>query len=872
MTRPKVPEEKRQRTAQACDICKRRKQKCNGKRPCASCFKKNLSCEYNANILSSHGMDEATLSPSKRRLLDDALDLSTVRVPGFQPANRPAASRLDSRTLSAPANSPTLGGGAPATNSANRSPLSQRHGSFQATGADFRTRQTPASDADEEAELVGQTRMLQDPKGRLLYVGDSATLAFLQLIRMLVEQKAGSSDFTLDPDRHKIMEESVKLPLIASGPYGMPSKEDAFVLVESYFTNVSSANLLRHLSLANADKTMGILELFGRQAFGRCLDRYYTSQSSMGKPELCLVYLTFAIGLAMATPAPNTPEYFVITRLRSGNVDRAEAFFRAARSLADPVSGFEDADLWSVQALALMSVYTLAVSRRNTAYAYHGMAVRTAMALGLHRIREFSKIFPEEHYNMRINIWRSIFVLDRFVSASLGRPIAISEEDCYEDHLEAPKNELGHHGADSALSAGSLDAVVNTCQTIGQILKQVYSRRKISTRLAQQIAEEYDRKTSDPRPDLDAKRLLEGTPKPPHCIAVLHIHLFRCHSTILLTRPFFLYLFTKEVREKGSVLGNLKRSASKLEKSGEACVAASIYTIRLVQAAHRSSYLPRRNPFVLYFLFAASLIVLSNEFLGLYTNDHYGSLVSQAIKIVEHCAGVDDQAKRLLYILQTFHATVDKAVSQDNGQPRLRMRMSDSSVNDPLSNLLPRHLRHNTGRQECRNRSNPSSICDSPACAATGHYWHINGQTQPVSSNDVNAGSVASNAASRTSSHSVADRLSDRATDGDTKSDVKDGVEHEVDFCFFDGQSGLFHISGKPEGDALQEPRGAAILPRPRIAPIIEGYRQAGVPIHGQSAPDSGDGLLLQPLLSIQDFQPLDFPGVTQMFKSKTTQ
>ncbi|CCF46164.1 hypothetical protein CH063_15007 [Colletotrichum higginsianum] len=31
MTRPKVPEDKRQRTAQACDTCKRRKQKLPGK-------------------------------------------------------------------------------------------------------------------------------------------------------------------------------------------------------------------------------------------------------------------------------------------------------------------------------------------------------------------------------------------------------------------------------------------------------------------------------------------------------------------------------------------------------------------------------------------------------------------------------------------------------------------------------------------------------------------------------------------------------------------------------------------------------------------------------------------------------------------------
>lgn len=54
-------------------------------------------------------------------------------------------------------------------------------------------------------------------------------------------------------------------------------------------------------------------------------------------------------------------------------MDRAEIFFRSAKCLGDPTSGFEDADFWSVQALLLMSVYMLTKTKRNAAYAYHGM-------------------------------------------------------------------------------------------------------------------------------------------------------------------------------------------------------------------------------------------------------------------------------------------------------------------------------------------------------------------------------------------------------------------------------------------------------------------------------------------------------------------
>lgn len=47
-------------------------------------------------------------------------------------------------------------------------------------------------------------------------------------------------------------------------------------------------------------------------------------------------------------------------------------FFMNAKCLCDPTSGFEDADFWSVQALLLMSLFKLARTKRNAAYAYHG--------------------------------------------------------------------------------------------------------------------------------------------------------------------------------------------------------------------------------------------------------------------------------------------------------------------------------------------------------------------------------------------------------------------------------------------------------------------------------------------------------------------
>lgn len=76
--------------------------------------------------------------------------------------------------------------------------------------------------------------------------------------------------------------------------------------------------------------------------------------------------------MVLGTAPIGSREAAIYQRLRADQYDRAEIFFRNAKLLGDPTSGFEDADFWSVQALTLMAVYMLSVSKRNAAYAYFG--------------------------------------------------------------------------------------------------------------------------------------------------------------------------------------------------------------------------------------------------------------------------------------------------------------------------------------------------------------------------------------------------------------------------------------------------------------------------------------------------------------------
>ncbi len=84
-------------------------------------------------------------------------------------------------------------------------------------------------------------RMLDDGRGRLVYIGDASTLSFLQLLRMIVETAVGPSPFSLDPERHKIMETPFSLPANTELTHLLPEKQTAMILVDSFFVHVSIA-------------------------------------------------------------------------------------------------------------------------------------------------------------------------------------------------------------------------------------------------------------------------------------------------------------------------------------------------------------------------------------------------------------------------------------------------------------------------------------------------------------------------------------------------------------------------------------------------------------------------------------------------------
>ncbi|CAK7262501.1 hypothetical protein SEPCBS57363_000090 [Sporothrix epigloea] len=807
MSRQKVPDDKRQRTAQACDYCKRRKQKCNGAKPCSTCLKKAVSCTYSPGVVvgpgtgsggfgastsrrhsSNDALDEAysSASPPKRRHIETSTSMSPdmqrlheqQRI-NYHSHSNSAGSNFNSTHRNAASSSPQsqpkaevdpksrfkLGpmapvvppSAAPRTWSSRKKAMSieleptflQTAVPLQAPGsshnftpttldsarlstgviAEPRTRASSVSGPDEEAVMFHTSRMLQDQKGRLLYVGDSATLSFLHLFRTMVEKITGESSFTNDPSRGNIYENAVSLPPSIPLPCMLPNRTTADVLIESYFVNTNS-----------------LILIFDRREFEAEVLCCYADPLRADNRILCLLNLVMAIGLILSTPEPGTLEYAIVRPLRDQAYDQAEIFFRSAKCLANPLDNIEESDFWSVQALSLITVYMLAASRRNAAYTYHGMAVRSAIAVGLHRSEAMVKL-PQDEIELRCNIWKSLYVLDRFIAAALGRPTAISDNDCTDHALKdsvmppqiAPIETMGqsssstsYHNGSSTTGSGTgaggvgtdnntgFDTVVRSCRIIGVILRKMYARRRVSSRVTFDIAKQCRVWQGEIGDSLRWKRAVQSADAvaaglPPlltraQNIAILHVNLMYCYGVILLTRPFFLFLvqidrrnqahrrefgrFFQDISKHGSikvsknvfndkstgaksvvtsisritgVSGNEIRGRysppmrARSEKFAENCIVASYHTIAMIHQARTRKYLPKQDPLIIHFLFTAVLLILCNEFTAMYHSTEYRVYLEQGLELMTYFAEIDAQARRLIVILHALSEVVDKS-------------------------------------------------------------------------------------------------------------------------------------------------------------------------------------------------------------------
>ena len=219
-----------------------------------------------------------------------------------------------------------------------------------------------------------------------VYVGDSASLSFLQALRNLARRHFGSSNFTTDVSRSKIIERGLKNLAKSPTTQVLPDRSIADRLIESFFQHVSSCIRGRRSPtlLTLPSQTSGLICIFHHDSFLLNVDRIYRDSLSAQPSWFCLLNLVLAIGLQLHSPDPalnpaagfapdNSNDTPAVERFHNFSADRSEKFFFASKHTIDLSLGIEDNSLWSVQALILMAVYMMGASKNNAAYSYLGI-------------------------------------------------------------------------------------------------------------------------------------------------------------------------------------------------------------------------------------------------------------------------------------------------------------------------------------------------------------------------------------------------------------------------------------------------------------------------------------------------------------------
>lgn len=401
-----------------------------------------------------------------------------------------------------------------------------------------------------------------------MFIGDSATLSFLQILRHRVERGIGACPLVDDPLRYLMVEASPESP-----PTWLNSDYTKDSLPE--ITLTESRVLAARYLLA----TSCVLDLFDATELLAQLPAFVEGRLQPASISCPIFYLVLAIGAQTSSEDKD---------------DLAARLFARGRYLTTR-NYMDDPSIAAIQAYALVTYYLLGECRRNAAFMNLGIAVRAAYAIGLHR-KDVALSFPSTECQNRERLWKVIRILDLFMGASLGRPPSTSETRDTESEVE-------------------YSASMDLYAIFEKILTNVYSRRMLSTEALREIGSHHRRWASRFLRGLNTDKIelndvIEYGSKPN--IGLMHVKQAYYWTIMLLTWPFLIESVTRHNaggREGSSRPVEPCTSLDLNKVLVYASVDSAIRTIELLSPLQSCELIPKKLPFIVNSVFVASLVL-----------------------------------------------------------------------------------------------------------------------------------------------------------------------------------------------------------------------------------------------------------------------
>uniref|UniRef100_A0A8H7K6U5 Zn(2)-C6 fungal-type domain-containing protein n=1 Tax=Bionectria ochroleuca TaxID=29856 RepID=A0A8H7K6U5_BIOOC len=370
------PTAKRRKIALACNYCRARKTRCDGRQPaCSTCENKGASsaCVYEQGTLKTRRY-VSTLEARVQKLIDDAAGHVTSQ------AAIAAVSRSDN------------------------SPISTIQGDFSA-GEGPMTK-SPCHDTIETDAMV----IVPSSEGDVAnHLGESSPMAFVRsMLRTIGKNDSPLHATNTKPNGSSQPERSYLSPQSQDGdldPVSLPTRRVADGLVKAFWEYLHPL-----LPILHRPTFMGSYRLQWMGEDEACLSQPSGSQDD--PPFLSTLNIVFAISCQFSDQITTTRKRVI-----------ADTFYRRSRRIfADEF--LDNPTLATVQLLLLTGVYLQSTAHANRCWNVVGSAIRTAQSLGLHLDRTVGAKNQLQR-EMERRVWHTCVFLDRQLAVTFGRPTMI---------------------------------------------------------------------------------------------------------------------------------------------------------------------------------------------------------------------------------------------------------------------------------------------------------------------------------------------------------------------------------------------------------------------------------------------------------------
>lgn len=297
-----------------------------------------------------------------------------------------------------------------------------------------------------------RSRMLLNLRGERVYIGGAASLSFLQLVRGIVAEQIGPSQFSHSAQRDTMLEK--ESPSCCSNPS---------------LSGVAELDAAAKLAFSRSYRavTEGFIDVFAPSEMeDGLIGAGETGALPAGPRRRAAFELVMAIG----------------AKVESGEAARdvGQQYFRQAQ--CDAFDGMlEDPDLDVVRSFLFMAFYLLGHYSRNAAFMYLGIATRAAVTLGLHSRESYADV-TEPKDNLRLRVWLSLRIVDMLANSILGRSAATAGL-----HSDTKSIVDGLSGATQDDEMKRLVASHQIVSIINGIVDTLYERKELSTPVVEQL-------------------------------------------------------------------------------------------------------------------------------------------------------------------------------------------------------------------------------------------------------------------------------------------------------------------------------------------------------------------------------------------------